>query len=111
MEGALLLTPLLTAGPWLGLRGLNGLGEDVGGGGLGGADHVGVDPERDGWVGVAEPGRDDVDRDAGQQQGRGVEVPQVVQSGVRQRVLRPGPSSGRLCAPMSLVISEVTVSG
>ena len=84
MEGAFLLTGVLTAGcaRCRASCGLDGLGEDVRGGGLGGADDVGVDPERDGRVGVAEAGRDDVDRDAGQQQGRGVEVAQVVQAGV-----------------------------
>jgi hypothetical protein len=40
--------------------------ENVRGGGLGAADYVGVDPERDGRVRVAETGRDDVDRDAGE---------------------------------------------
>jgi hypothetical protein len=84
MEGALLLTALLTAGCLrLGSGGLDGFGEDVRGGGLGGANHVGVDPERDGRVGVTEPRRDHVDRDTGEQQGRGVDVPEVVQPGVR----------------------------
>ena len=54
-------------------------------------------PERDGRVRVAEAGRDDVDRNAGQQQGRGVDVPQVVQPGVRKRVPGRGPSSGLSC--------------
>ena len=91
MEGALLLTALLTAR--IGRPGsgdLDGLGEDVSGGGLGGADHVGVDPERDGRVRVAKPGRDHVDRDPGQQQGRGVEMAQVMKPGVGQRVPGPG---------------------
>jgi hypothetical protein len=44
---------------------------------------VGVDPECDGWVGVAQAGGDDVNWDAGQQQGRGVDVPQIVQARVR----------------------------
>jgi hypothetical protein len=78
MEGALLLTALLTVGPWPGLRGLDGLGEDVGCSGLGGADHVGLDLERDGWVCVTQPGRDHMDWHAGQQQGRGVDMSQVV---------------------------------
>jgi len=44
---------------------------------------VGVDPERDRWVGVAEPGRDDVDGNAGQEERGRVEVAQVVEPGVR----------------------------
>jgi len=38
------------------------------------ADHVYVHAQRDGGVGVSEPGGDDVDRDAGEQQGRGMDV-------------------------------------
>jgi hypothetical protein len=60
-EGAFLLTPLLTAA-------LSGVryraGEDVCGLGELIADHVGVDAQGDGRVGVPEPGGDDVDRDA-----------------------------------------------
>ena len=59
------------------------IGENVRGGGLGGADHVGVDAEGDSRVRVAEAGRDDVDRDAGEQQRGGVQVPQVVQPSMR----------------------------
>ena len=55
MEGAFLLTGLLTGR-------LDRLGEDVRGGSLGGADHVGVDAKGDSRVGVAEASRDDVDR-------------------------------------------------
>ncbi len=36
---------------------------------------LGVDPEGDGGVGVTQSRRDDIDRHAGQQQGRGVDVP------------------------------------
>jgi hypothetical protein len=43
---------------------------------------VGVDAEGDGRVGVAQASRDDMNRDAGEQQGSGVQVPQVVQPGV-----------------------------
>ncbi len=68
MEEALLLTALLTVGflvgTWPGLRGLDGLAEDVGRGGLGGADHVGVHAEGDRRVRVAQAGRDDVHRHA-----------------------------------------------
>jgi hypothetical protein len=39
---------------------------------------VRVDAERDGRIGMAQARGDDVYRDAGQQQGRGVDVPQVV---------------------------------
>ena len=68
MEGASLLTGLLTAGSAVvPVIGVHGLGEDVRRGGLSGADYVGVDPERDGRVGVAQAGRHDMDRDAGQQ--------------------------------------------
>ena len=87
MEGASLLTRVLTARRlgcaviW-GLRGFHGLGEDVGGSGLGGADHVGVDAEGDRRVRVAQAGRDDMHRHAGEQQGRGVDMPQIVQPGV-----------------------------
>ena len=45
---------------------LDGLSEDVCGCGLGGANHMGVDPEGDGRVRMAEPGRDDVNGHAGQ---------------------------------------------
>jgi hypothetical protein len=52
-----LLTGLLTGC-------LNRIGEDVGSGGLGGADHVGVDAKCDCGIRVAEPCCDDVDGDA-----------------------------------------------
>jgi hypothetical protein len=48
--------------------------------------HVGVDAQGHGWVGVAEPGSDDMYRDSGQKQCGGVQVAQVVQAGVRQRL-------------------------
>jgi hypothetical protein len=64
MEGAFLLTGLLTAGF---LCGLHGLGEDVRCGSLRGADHVGIDPERDSRVGMAQASRDNVNRYPGQQ--------------------------------------------
>lgn len=41
-------------------------------------DDVGVNPEGDRRVGVAESGRDDVDGHAGQEQRRGVDVAKVV---------------------------------
>ena len=47
MEGAFLLTGLLT-------RRLDRFGENVCGGGLGGSDHMGVNPEGDGRVGMAQ---------------------------------------------------------
>ena len=75
-----MLTDLLTAGV---LCGLHGLGEDVRGGGLGAADDVGVHAQGDSRVGVAQAGRDDMHRDAGEQQGRSVKVSEVVQPGVR----------------------------
>ena len=75
MEGALLLTGLLTAGF---LGGLHGLGEDVSGGGFGASDDVGVDAEGDSRVCMTQASRDDVDGDAGEQQRGGVQVPEVV---------------------------------
>ena len=59
MEGAFLLTGLLTGH-------LDRIGENIRGGSLSAPDHMGVDPEGDGRVRVAETGRDDVDRDAGE---------------------------------------------
>lgn len=69
----------------------DGLGEDVGGRGFCRPDHVGVDAERDGRVGVAESGGDDVDGDACQERSRGVDVPKVVEPGVRASI----PSADR----------------
>jgi len=43
----------------------------------------GVHPQRDRGVGVAEPGSDHMDGDASKQQGRGVNMPQIVQTSVR----------------------------
>ncbi len=69
-EGAFLLTPLLTVA----LASVRyHAGEDVCGLGELVADHVRVHAQRDGRVGVAEPGGDDMDRDACEQ-GRGVDV-------------------------------------
>jgi hypothetical protein len=56
------------------------LGEVVGGG-LSASDHEGGDTVDDGRVGVVDASGEDVDRDAGQQQGGGVRMPQVVQRG------------------------------
>ena len=66
-----MLTGVLTAD----LRGVDRLGEDVSGGSLGRADHMGVDPKRDCGVSVAQPGGDDMNGDAREQQGRRVQVP------------------------------------
>ena len=44
---------------------------------------MGVDPERDGRIRVTEAGRDYMDRNAREQQGRGMEMSQVVQTCVR----------------------------
>ena len=44
------------------------MGEDVGRGGFGGPDHVGIHPQGDGRVGVAQAGRDHVHGYPGQQQ-------------------------------------------
>jgi hypothetical protein len=42
---------------------------------------VGVHAQRDRGVGMAEPGGDQVHRDACQQQGRGMDVSQIMRSG------------------------------
>ena len=76
MEGALVLTRLLTVGALAGGR--DGAGEDVGGLGELIADDVGVNAQCDRGVRMAEPGGDHVHGDASQQQGRGVNVPQIV---------------------------------
>jgi hypothetical protein len=87
------------------------LGEDVGRSGLGGADHMGVHAEGDRGVGMAQAGGDHMHRHTGQQQGRGVDVPQVVQRRVRQLILRARPVLGLVMGADELVISVVTVSG
>ncbi len=58
--------------------GLHGAGEDVGGLGELVADHMGVYPQGDRWVGVAEPGGDDMHLGTGQQQGRRVDMTQIM---------------------------------
>jgi len=82
-----LLTDLLTLA-------LDGLGEDVADACRVLAEDVGVDAQSDGGVGVAEAGGDDVDRDACEQQCGRVQVAQIMQPGVRQRL---GRGSGRTC--------------
>jgi hypothetical protein len=70
-------------------------------------DHVGVDAEGDGGVGVAEAGSDDVHRGAGHQERRGVDVAHVVEAGW-------GSGARGFCllwAAMSLGIRELGVSG
>ncbi|GGL22615.1 hypothetical protein GCM10014719_25770 [Planomonospora parontospora subsp. antibiotica] len=64
------------------------LGEDVGGRRRLLVDHVGVDPERDRRIGVAEASRDDVNRDARQEERGGVDVAEVVEPGRRKRRFR-----------------------
>jgi hypothetical protein len=91
MEGALLLTLVLTAG-LLG-SGLYGAGEDVGSLGELVADDVRVHPQGDRGIGMAEPGGDHMHRDASQQQGRGVDVPQIMQPGVRLQAPSGVPDS------------------
>jgi hypothetical protein len=75
-EGALLLTRLLTAR--ILDSGRYGAGEDVGGLGELVADDMGVHAQRDRRVRVAEPGGDHMHRDTSQQQGRGVDVSQIM---------------------------------
>ena len=62
----------------VGLRGVHGLGEDVGRSGLGDADHMGVHAEGDRGVGVAQATRDHMHWNTGKQQGGGVDMPQVI---------------------------------
>jgi hypothetical protein len=74
-----LLTGVLTGGCRGGCAegaqcGVHRAGEDVGRGGLGAADHMGVHAKGDGGVGVPQAGRDGVNRDAREQQGRGMEM-------------------------------------
>ncbi|WP_157594855.1 hypothetical protein [Streptosporangium amethystogenes] len=47
----------------------DGIREDISRGGFRRSDHVGMDAERDGRGGMAEPGGDDVDGDARQSRG------------------------------------------
>jgi hypothetical protein len=71
VEGAFLLTHLLTAG----LTGVGDrAGDDVCGLGELVADHVGVHAQSDRRVRVPELGSDNMDRDACEQQGRGMTV-------------------------------------
>jgi hypothetical protein len=60
-----------------GLRGVHRLGEDVSGG-LSAADHMGVDAKRYCGVGVAQASGGDVNGDAREQQGRGVQMSKVM---------------------------------
>jgi hypothetical protein len=52
------------------------------------AENVRVDAQRYGRISVAEPGGDNMDRHPGQQQRRGMQVTQVMQTGMRQRLSR-----------------------
>jgi hypothetical protein len=60
---------------------------------------------------MAQAGRDHMHRHSGQQQGRGVDMAQVVQPRVWQLVHPARPVLGLVVVRMSLVISVVTVSG
>ena len=60
------------------------------------AQNVGVDPQRDGGVGMAEPGRYNVNGNSGQEKRRRVEVAQVVQACGRKG--RPGATSFAMSA-------------
>jgi hypothetical protein len=48
------------------------------------ADHVSIDPQCDRRVSMTEPSRDDMNRHPGQQQGYGVNVPKIMQPGMRK---------------------------
>jgi hypothetical protein len=85
------------------------LGEDVPDTGCMLAQHVGVDAQGYGWVGVAKPGGHHVHRDTGEKQGGRVQVTQIVQPGTWQR--RGRRATDLLYPLISLVISAVTVSG
>lgn len=67
---------------------LDGLGEDIFDAERVFAQHVRVDAQRHGRVRVAEPGRLPHARDSGQEQGGRVQVPQIMQAGVRERLCR-----------------------
>ena len=56
--------------------------------------HVRVDPQRDGRIGVAEAGSYHVDGYPGEEQCGGVQVPQIVQSGTRRTRRRTKQTSG-----------------
>ena len=73
--------------------GAHGLGEDFTDACRLFAQDVRVDPQCHGRVSVSEPGSDDVDRDACQQQRRRVQVAKIVQPGVGER---PGRWRARL---------------
>jgi hypothetical protein len=66
------------------------------------------DPQRYGGVGVAKPCGDDVDRDSREQQRGRVQVAQIVQPSVGQRLGRGVAALS--CSLISLVMSAVTVS-
>jgi hypothetical protein len=63
--------------------GIDGLGEDVPDAGGLLAEDVGIYPQSNGRVGVAESCGDHVDGDPGQQQSSGLQVAQVVQPDMR----------------------------
>lgn len=77
------------------------------------ADHVGVHPQRDRRIRVAQPLGHDMDRDAGRREHRGVHMPQVVPQVAEVLAGRFDGSSGSgsLYARMIFSMSWVTVSG
>ncbi len=104
-RGGFLLTGLLTATV---LRGLDLLGEDVRRLHELFVDHVGVDPERDGRVGMAEAGRDDMDRHSGQEECPRVDVAEIVEPGGWKRL---GDGFALLCRAVIDAMRDDTVSG
>ena len=70
--------------------------------------HVRVDPQRDGRIGVAEAGSYHMDGYPGEKQCGGVQVPQIVQSGTRQWPLQG--ATDLLYSLLCLFISALTVS-
>jgi hypothetical protein len=90
-------------------RSLDGLGEDVPDTGCVFAQDVGVDAQGYGGVGVAEAGGYDVDGDSGEKQRGRVQVAQIVQPGMGE--WRGQGVTHLLCALISLIMSDVTVSG
>jgi hypothetical protein len=62
--------------------GLDGSGEDIADAKGVFAQHMRVDAQRHGWVGVAKPGGHDMYRDSGEEQRGRVQVAQIMQAGM-----------------------------
>ena len=97
-----MLTDLLT-------RAFDSLGEDVSDADCVLAKDVGVDAQSHGGVGMAEAGGYDMYGDSGEKQRGRVQVAQIVQPGMGE--WRGQGVTDLLCALISLIMSDVTVSG